>query len=472
MRSAHTLRSAAAIIVAALAAFLSAATAVAAPPADPPANSSPPHIAPPPTIPLPPELDPGFYHPPAQIYAHKQPGDIIAARRIAASTLGLVPINVDAWQVSYRSTNSRGEPIAAVTTLLKPRGTTTAPRKLVSMQIAEDSTGEYCAPSYAIQQFSASQMVGQVVFPLEMLVAEGFLSQGWALSIPDHEGPDSAYAAGPLAGRIVLDGIRAAKNFSPLGVSAESRIGMYGYSGGAIATGHAAELKRAYAPELNIVGAAEGGVPADLGVVLQTANNNFTSGLILGAIVGLAREYPDFRTFLARQTNPLGQALMAGKAALCVQYQSATFPFLNNIGLINWPGNPLNAPPVRKVLDETRLGKSTPAMPMYIWNSALDEIVPVSQVDRLVRGYCRDPQARITYTRDHLSEHVIAEIAGAPRAFLWLKDRLDGVPAATGCTTTDELTMTVHEKWWPVFSSTVGTALSGLFGQAIGQGHL
>ncbi|WP_374710713.1 lipase family protein [Rhodococcus sp. USK10] len=41
------------------------------------------------------------------------------------------------------------------------------------------------------------------------------LAQGWAVVLPDHQGPNAAYAAGPLAGRITLDGIRAAENFDP-----------------------------------------------------------------------------------------------------------------------------------------------------------------------------------------------------------------------------------------------------------------
>lgn len=428
-----------------------------------------------PTIPLPQELDNSFYEPAKKILDAKQNGEIIAARRITAATLGVAPINVDAWQLSYRSTNTRGEAIGAVTTLLKPRGNIAGPRNVVSMQLAEDSTAGYCAPSYAVQQWSAAAALGQVVVPAEMIIMQGMLAQGWAVALPDHEGPKHAYAAGPLGARITLDGLRAAKAFAPLGVTHESPMGMYGYSGGAIVTGHAAELKQSYAPELNIVGAAEGGVPADLGALLNTAQNALTSGLILGAVIGLGREYPYFQKFLDRRVNPLGKALMAVKDPLCVQYQSQVLPFVNNKELINWPGDPVNAPPVKRVLDETRMGKVVPDMPMYIWNSQLDEIVPVGQVNTLVRKYCRDPKARspqtsVTYTRDHLSEHLIAELAGAPLAVLWLKDRFDGKPAKAGCTTRDELSMATDAQWWPTFSDTVGVNIASLFGAQIGRG--
>ncbi|GAA4756489.1 lipase family protein [Gordonia alkaliphila] len=466
----NPLRAATAVgAAAALALGLLTPTAAAEPPT-PRSRTQQVPVAPAPPVALPQELDRGFFEPPARVLAATEPGDIIAARRINAATLGLVPMNVDAWQLSYRSTNSRNQPIGAVTTLLKPRGKSKGPRKVVSMQLAEDSTAGYCAPSYALQQWSAAAALGQQVIPGEMIIAQGMLAQGWALSIPDHQGPKHAYAAGPLGARITLDGLRAAKHFAPVGIDEASPMAMYGYSGGAIVTGHAAELKQTYAPELNIVGAAEGGVPADLKVVLNAAQNGATSGLILAAVLGLSREYPEFDRFLQRRLNPEGRALMAIKGPLCVGHQAMTLPFLNNKGFIGWPGDPVDAPAVRKVLDDTRMGKAVPDMPMYIWNAQLDEIIPVSQVNTLVKTYCRDPKASITYTRDHLSEHLIGEVAGAPPAILWLRDRLNGTPTTPGCTVRDELTMTSDAKWWPTFTDAVGTNIASLFGAAIGHG--
>ncbi|MFT3714493.1 MAG: lipase family protein [Gordonia sp. (in: high G+C Gram-positive bacteria)] len=272
-------------------------------------------VAPAQAVPAPQELDPSFYEPARRTYVNKQPGEILAARRIIPATFGVMPMNVDAWQLSYRSTNSRGEPIAAVTTLLKPRGRATGPRKLVSMQMAEDSLAGYCATSYAVQQGSAAALAGQIGVPGEMSIVQDMLDQGWAVSLPDHQGPKHAYAAGPLGARITLDGLRAAKRFAPFGIDDASPIAMYGYSGGAIVTGHAAELRKTYAPELNIVGAAEGGVPADLKVVLNTAQNNATSGLVLAAVFGVAREYPYFQRFLDQHLECRWQGPAGGQGA-------------------------------------------------------------------------------------------------------------------------------------------------------------
>ncbi|WP_067698079.1 lipase family protein [Nocardia jejuensis] len=434
-----------------------------------PAQADPetPPVQPVTALPLPPELDPGFYNPPAETVAATAPGAIIAVRQVDVANFGIIPLNVDAWQVSYRSNNSRDEAIPAVATLIKPRGTSPTPRKLLSVQIAEDSTAGYCAPSYALQHLSASALLGQIVAPAEFLFAQSALQMGWAVVIPDHEGPNSAYAAGPLAGRITLDGIRAATDFGPLGVGHTAPIGMYGYSGGSIPTGHAAELHKTYAPELNIVAAAAGGVGADLGAALEMANNQATSGLVLGAVLGLAREYPDFDRFLDQRLNPLGQALKAIKAPLCVQYQSALVPFLNIKGLINSP-DPLREPVVQAMVEDTRLGRTLPDMPLFLWHSQWDEILPLHSTNQLVDTYCKDPNASVQYTRDGASEHVVAEVVGGPAAILWLRDRLDGVPAQSGCTTTDMPSMLGTPGELEMLNSTLGETVASFFGKPIG----
>ncbi|MFC9786879.1 lipase family protein [Rhodococcus sp. NPDC127528] len=423
-----------------------------------------------PVPPSPPELDPAFYAPPPDAYRSLQPGEIIAARAVNVANFGAIPVNVDAWQLSYRSTNTRGEPVAAVTTVLEPRGQARGGGKLLSFQIAEDATAQYCAPSYAMQLASVPTVVtGSQIVSAEFLEVQTALAQGWAVSVPDYQGPNSAYAAGPLGGRLTLDGIRAAQRFAPLDLpGAQTRVGMWGYSGGATATGHAAELQPSYAPELNVVGVAAGGVPADLSVVLNNANNAAPSGLVLGAVIGLGREYPEFQQFLDQKMNPLGRALVTAKNPLCVAYQAALVPFVNNKGLLDVPGDPLDEPAVRSVIDRTRMGQTVPTAPLFLYQSNPDWIIPVGQVNTLVDTYCKDPSARVTYTRDHASEHLSLGAIGAPSALLWLKDRMDGVPAEPGCSTRDVGSMALDQSTWPTFTAAVGEVLAGLFGKAIG----
>ncbi|WP_210756343.1 lipase family protein [Gordonia paraffinivorans] len=418
-----------------------------------------------------PEFDRDFYLPSPATYVDKAPGELIAARRVHLAALSVIPINVDAWQISFRSTNTRGEPIPAVATVLKPKGAAKpGPSKLVSWQSAEDSTALYCAPSYALQQASIpGALTGSADSAYEVLQITSLVGAGWSVVIPDHQGPESAFAAGPLAGRITLDAIRGARDFSPLGLKRDLRVGLMGYSGGAIATGWAAELHESYAPELPIVGAAEGGVPADIRAMVDLANNNAASGLILAGIIGVSREYPELERFLRRHLNPLGKALLASKNPLCLTYQSALAPFLNIKGLVNLPGDPLDYPTPRKVLGQLKMGANVPDFPMFVYQSNPDWVAPVGPVNELVRTYCADPDASVRYVRDHFSEHVSLAIEGFAPAIVWMRDRLDGKPTGVGCTTADQGSMSLDPKTWRAFVNLVGNNLALLINQELGN---
>ncbi|MFI9504302.1 lipase family protein [Nocardia sp. NPDC052566] len=436
------------------------------PPNDPPVQP----VLPFPIPPMPPGFDPAFYRPAPEKFVNLEPGQLIAARQVNIANLSVIPVNIDAWQLSFRSTNTRGEPIPAVATVLKPRGYQ-ADRPLFSYQIAEDSTGNYRMPSYQLQLGSIpATLTGSTLVAAQFLEVQAALAQGWAAVVPDHQGPDSAYAAGPLAGRITLDAIRAAENFAPMQLpGTQTRVGLMGYSGGAIATGHAAELKRTYAPELTVVGAAEGGIPADLEAALKLANGNLSSGLIMAGALGVSREYPVLRDFLNRHMNPLGRFMLFAKDQLCASYQSALFPFGNNLGMLD--ADPFNDPGVADVLAKTRMGQQVPEMPMFMFQANMDWLIPVGPVDKVVDYYCQDPNARVQYTRDHFSEHLTLDPIGAPSALLWLRDRFAGAPVAAGCSTTDVGSMMLDPDTWQVWGETVGTTLAAAFQQPIGAGR-
>ena len=53
----------------------------------------------------------------------------------------------------------------------------------------------------------------------------------------DYERIASAFAVGRQEGFAVLDSLRVALSYAPLGISKNAELGTYGYSGGAIATG-------------------------------------------------------------------------------------------------------------------------------------------------------------------------------------------------------------------------------------------
>ncbi|NIL79842.1 lipase family protein [Rhodococcoides kroppenstedtii] len=456
----------ASIAVLAVASALSVSPAAAAPavaqPAIPP--------VPAPFVPSP-EYDTEFYDPPADVVAAAEPGHVIAARPVELGTLNVLPTPVDAWQLAYRSTDGRGEPIPAVTTVVRPRGDSAEPRPLLSVQMAVDSLAAYCSPSYVMRQGAVPWPVtGAVTSGAQFLEVQAALAQGWAVSVPDHQGPNNAFASGPVAGRITLDGIRAAEAFGPMDLpGVATKVGMSGYSGGAIATGHAAELAASYAPELDIVGVTEGGTPAEVAALVNNANNALGSGIVASGIIGASREDPELAQFLDRTIDPAGRALFAAKDNLCVGWSSALLPFLNLKGFLRTDGDPLEDTVVRRALGPLTLGGTTPDMPLYVYHSNPDWLVPVGPVNAMVDAYCSRPGANVTYTRDHFSEHLSLEVIAFPSAILWLRDRFAGVPAAPGCRTTDVGSMALDQRTYPVWVDAVGEIVAGLFGEPIGS---
>jgi Secretory lipase len=120
-----------------------------------------------------------------------------------------------------------------------------------------------------------------------------YLLAGWALAIPDHEGPQAYFGVGLEAGAITLDGIRAVKSFTEDdSIGPDSPVGMSGYSGGAHVTGWAAQMQPTYAPELKLVGAAVGGIPANYAAVARNIDGGPFAGFEFGLFDSLVRAYP------------------------------------------------------------------------------------------------------------------------------------------------------------------------------------
>ncbi|MGW4848033.1 lipase family protein [Nocardia brasiliensis] len=412
--------------------------------------------------------DPSFYYPPADVVASKEPGEIIAAREMVPSFFALVPLDVDAWQLSYRSTNSRNEPIAAITTVLKPRGS--KPDRMISYQLPQDSLAPHCAPSQTVQQASVPTNYRGTVGPdSEMLIPLYAISQGWAVSLPDHEGPANAFGAGPLAGMVTLDGVRAAENFAQMSLDrgADTMVGLIGNSGGAIAAGWAAELKEQYAPELNIVGVAEGGVPADMTAMVDLANSQLAAGLIYSGVLGVAREYPELQEYFDQHMNPLGKAMVGPQSNMCMGWNAtAMFPFLNIKGLFDSP-DVTREPVPAAVLEKVRMGKSVPKMPMFIYQSNPDWVAPVGPVNKLVDTYCADPDARVEYNRTHANEGYSLFVTAQPRVMSWMKDRFDRVPVANGCIRNDVAGIALEGEALQEFAAAVGPRAAELSERAI-----
>lgn len=100
-------------------------------------------------------------------------------------------------------------------------------------------------------------------------------------------------------------------------LGSQTSVGLWGYSGGALASGWAAELQPSYAPELNIKGVAEGGMPVNPANVLKGANGGPFAGIAMSGIAGLCQAYPQLAEFLDTYLTAEGKAALAKARTQC-----------------------------------------------------------------------------------------------------------------------------------------------------------
>ena len=378
--------------------------------------------------PLLPSDDP-FYQPPLG-YQHAEPGTVLRSRDVELALLGLIPQPVKAVQLLYRTTDMNGEPEATVTTVIVPDDLTPErPCPLLSYQCAIDAVSSRCFPSYALRRRAkALGSIGQ----LEIFVIAAAVAEGWAVSVPDHEGVRGLWGAPYEPGYRVLDGIRAALSSERLGLSAgaspSAPIGLWGYSGGGLASAWAAEMCADYAPELDIVGAVLGSPVGDLGNTFRRLNGSLLSGLPALVVAALAHIYPDLDRVIKEHTNEEGRALLDSLETMTTVEAVLRMAGKNMGDYLDEPlENILSTPEVTYVFDNIKLGVAVPAPPVLIVQAVHDYLIDVNDIDVLADAYSAGG-ARVTYHRDAFNEHMLLHPLSAPMALRWLTDRFDRRP--------------------------------------------
>jgi alpha-beta hydrolase superfamily lysophospholipase len=374
--------------------------------------------------PVVPAEDP-FYDPPAG-FEHTEPGTVLRSRDVELAFLGLVPQQFAATQLLYRTTDLNGGPQATVTTVVVPTERTwSGPCPIVSYQCAIDAVASRCFPSYALRR--GAKAVGALA-QFEFLLIAAALAEGWAVSIPDHEGPQGIWGAPYEPGYHVLDGVRAALHTERLGLATDAPVGLWGYSGGGLASAWAAEVQGDYAPELNVVGAVLGSPVGDLGNTFRRLNGTMYSGLPATVVAALSRVYPDLDRIIAEHATDKGKSLLARSEKLTTVFAVLQW-FRKDMGkLVDQPLEQiLDTPEVQHVFESIKLGTTVPTPPVLVVQAVHDRIVSVDDIDELTDAY-ESGGAHVTYHRDTFSEHLLLHPMSAPMTLRWLRDRFECRP--------------------------------------------
>lgn len=256
------------------------------------------------------------------------------------------------------------------------------------------------------------------------------MNQGWWVTTSDYEGLEAHFADGLGSGLATLDSVRMILSEAPrLGLSRDANYALWGFSGGSLACGWAAELQPSYAPELAFQGAAIGDTIANVSNVFASINGSSSSGLAFGAVHGLAKSYSNFSDWLDSNLVPetrnefftIGTSCLIGEETLGAHQDLYSYFITADQAVYD----PI---PVSVLRLSGEMGwKDTPEMPLYMYKSVKDHVSPIEDTDSLVGIYCARG-ATINYHRHMWGGHATESIVGSVNAFGWIADRLEGKP--------------------------------------------
>ena len=372
-------------------------------------------------------------------------GTVLKTRTLSYHVAG-VPLPVTAVQLLYRSTGALGQPTVNVTSVLLPPLRLATPT-VVSYQSFYDSLDNEDEPSYAI---SGGLSLGGLIPDVESAIIAPALLAGDTIVVADTEGETADFAAGPEYGMNTLDALRAALASPATGLAGTGKIGLIGYSGGAIATEWAAELAPSYAPEIDskIVGAAFGGTLVDPAHNLHYVEGSLSwAGVIPMALIGIGRAYQiDLAPYLSEYGLALYNKLQhASITEVLDQYPGLTW---SQLAKPQYP-TPETIPAYVQVANQLIMGsRGTPTAPLFIGQGAGGElegtpgdkpgigpgdgVMIAGDVRSLAREYCGRGDT-VQYEQYEDLSHVPSALVWLPEAYSWLSARFLGLPAPQDC---------------------------------------
>jgi Secretory lipase len=381
-------------------------------------------------IPLPHE-DPFYSYTGATPLQDIPRGTVLSSRSV---TMGIPSAGgaIPATQLLYRTQDEKGHPSATVTTVVNPTGPLNT--GLVTYLSFYDALGDICSPSYTLRGGDPGQAnSGQAQAEAGLVAA--LAAQGYAVTVPDFEGPDLHWVAGQESGWNTLDAIRATESY--LGMPSSQKVGLMGYSGGSIGGEWASELAPSYAPELNIVGTAIGGIPVDLAHNTAYVNGSDTwSGVIPAVLVALGRA---FSLNVNKFASTYGKQVMAQVQDQCIGSFNGNYPGLRIQQLLKKKYHAfLKTPAFARIINRLIMGSTPghPVMPMFMGvgnaDGTGDHVMIEKDVEALGHEYCSEGvpvQLKVYQGADHTQ----AGLQFIPDALGYLAARFAGTPAPDTC---------------------------------------
>ena len=394
---------------------------------------------------IPPEQDPFYKYGGKTPLKHVALGTVLKTRTVSVHIEG-IELPITAVQLLYRSTSELRKPTVNVTSVLLPPVKALTPTVL-SYQSFYDSLNTEDDPSYAI---SGGDPTGGEIPQVESVLISPALLAGETVVIPDTEGEEADFSAGPVYGYNTLDSLRAAISSPATGLTSTTKIGLAGYSGGAIATEWAAQEAPTYAPAIdaNIVGASMGGVLVDPAHNLKYVEGSSSwASIIPMSLDGLTRA---FHLNLTPYLSEYGKELMADDQGASITNEKSV-PGLTwaEMAKPQYP-TPETIPVFVKTANKLIVGREgTPTVPLMIGQGnggeelegtpgnkpgigPGDGVMIAGDVRSLAREYCERGVA-VQYTEYQHLGHIEGAVPWLTETVPWLTGRFVGLPAPQDC---------------------------------------
>jgi hypothetical protein len=258
------------------------------------------------------------------------------------------------------------------------------------------------------------------------------------VTVPDFEGTHLDWMAGHESGYGALDAVRATE--SALHVGHDTAVGLFGYSGGAVAGDWASELAPSYAPDLHLVGVANGGVPANYAHMLAYINGTSVfSAAIPGILIGLTRADG---IDLTRYLSPYGLQVVRAESQVCIGSVFGHYPGLTVQQLMKPQYQDFfHVPTFERLLNEQLMGTAPghPTEPLLLAVGNVDGTGDGAMVARDVQSLAHEYCQRGVPVQFEEYKGASHEAAGAffePETDAFLQARFDGLPFTGNCSST------------------------------------
>lgn len=339
-----------------------------------------------------------------------RPGDLVWARPLAA------PDGVHGYAILYWSTAADNSLVAVSGVLFEPARPASGPRPVLAWAHGPFGLGDACAPS---QEFFAGDgpsmpIVLRAIQDDAVFVASDYQGLGTPGGHP--------YMVNVVAGRNVLDSIRAARQFSRTAPEAA----IMGHAQGATAALLAAELQPEYAPELTVRGTASVSPPSNVTLLDGRLAGGPYFGYQLMTVHGYLDAYPE----LAQDGADPGEAGRSAVRSIASQCLSEILRRYAQRGEaeLELAGVTQHAS-FQERLADNEPGQRVPSHPVLLVHGSMDDLIPVADIENLADRYCRNDATVIV--REYAdSGHVDVIAAALDDIITFLNARAAGEPVA------------------------------------------